>query len=142
MAKRVIFALLLLYIEQALSFQCYACLSYVSFADCDSKATKVDCDTLKPDLPWIPELNGTFACGMGSGSSPNGKSFIKTCVPKMSETEFCALLTSETVGGTVDVCKVCTENLCNKGPEQEGLTAALLLLTVGLLLRVQSVPVV
>uniref|UniRef100_A0A182VW39 Protein sleepless n=1 Tax=Anopheles minimus TaxID=112268 RepID=A0A182VW39_9DIPT len=134
--QRIIFTLLLLCIQQALCLQCYSCVSKVSFDDCTNKAIQVDCATLKPEFPWMPESAiATFACGKGSGSDPSGKLFIKTCVPQMPEPEFCALLTSALGSGSVDTCKVCTDNLCNAGNEQV-LTGALLLLTVGLIFRV------
>uniref|UniRef100_A0A182PJ45 Protein sleepless n=1 Tax=Anopheles epiroticus TaxID=199890 RepID=A0A182PJ45_9DIPT len=139
--QRAIFALVILCIQQALSLQCYVCLSAVSFDDCSSKAMQVDCDSPPPDLPFPfaaqpMATNVAFACGKGSGSDRSGQIFVKTCVPKMSEAEFCALLTTE-VGdtGKVDVCKVCNDNLCNVGSVQV-LTGALLLFTVGLILRV------
>uniref|UniRef100_A0A182M1C7 Protein sleepless n=1 Tax=Anopheles culicifacies TaxID=139723 RepID=A0A182M1C7_9DIPT len=118
------------------NYRCYGCASRVSFDDCTSKAIQVDCATLKPEFPWMPEsINGTYACGKGSGGDRNGKLFIKTCVPKMPEPEFCALLTSALGSESVETCKVCTENLCNAGTKQV-LTGALLLLAVGLMFRV------
>ncbi|XP_035890650.1 uncharacterized protein LOC118502513 [Anopheles stephensi] len=130
--KRAIFALLLLCIQQAQSLQCYGCLSNVSFDNCSDKAVKLDCDTYKPEFPEL--ANGAFACAKGSGTGLQGKIFMKTCVPDMSETVLCAQLAEETLGGKVEVCKVCKDkDLCNAGSGL-ALTGALVLLTVGLML--------
>lgn len=129
--KRTIFALLLLCIQQAQSLQCYGCMSNVSFADCSDKAIKLDCNTMDPEL-----ANTTFACAKGSGLGPQGQVFLKTCVPDMTESTFCAQIAEEAVGGKVDVCKVCKDkDLCNAGSGLV-LTGALLLLTGGLALGV------
>ncbi|XP_050071505.1 uncharacterized protein LOC126559395 [Anopheles maculipalpis] len=127
--KRTIFALLLLCIQQAQSLRCYGCMSNVSFADCSEKAVELDCNKMDPEL-----VNGTFACAKGSGVSPQGNVFMKTCIPDMSETTFCAQLSEEAAGGKVEVCKVCKDkDLCNTGSGLV-LTGALLLLTVCLML--------
>lgn len=136
---RAIIALVILCIQQAQSLQCYVCLSAVSFDDCSTKAQKIDCDSPPPDLPFpfttSTARNGNFACGKGSGSGSGGQVFMKSCIPKMTETEFCALLTAEVeADGKVDVCKVCNDNLCNASSTRV-LTGALLLLTVGLIFR-------
>lgn len=102
-------------------FKCYRCLSSTSFKDCAKAISTVNCEELQelsvPGSETSTSLqNVTFACTSVSLAGTIGRRYIKTCIPSLPESQFCALLKNQTQalsGLVVEECNVCYRELCN-----------------------------
>ncbi|XP_052865359.1 uncharacterized protein LOC128271766 [Anopheles cruzii] len=115
-------------------FKCYRCSSNSSFEDCSKVVSAIKCEELAGlnglgGTAMAGMLNVSFACTKVSLDGPLGRQFIKTCIPSLTERQFCTLLTNQTQtlvsGMAVKECKVCHKELCNGAPATEWRPAVL-----------------